>query len=123
MTSELAAAPVALVAGNVDLADHALADERAGIGLGYFRNELVAWRARETVVAALQLEIGIADARAEKAEEREALGARGQRHIDSGDGSVLQVDSQHGDEFTTSWGEYTMSLCVFLRLDCLRVWL
>ena len=75
MASEAFAAPFAVRAGEVDFAGDAFAGERGGIGFDHFGDELVAGSSGEAVVAALQFEIGIADAAGEEAEESEALGA------------------------------------------------
>ena len=76
MASQTLAAPLALRAGQIDLAHDALADQAGRIGLHHLGDEFVAGRAGEAVVAALKLEIGIADAGGQQAQQRKALGAR-----------------------------------------------
>ena len=53
----------------------------ARIGVHHLGDELVTGRSGEAVVAALQFEIGIADAAGQQAEQREALGTRGNRSV------------------------------------------
>ena len=56
------AAPVAIRASQVDFPDHAFADQLAVIRLHDFRDELVSRGARESIVSALEFDVGIADA-------------------------------------------------------------
>ena len=81
MTAQAAPAPVARAAGQVDFADDAPADPLGRIGFDHFAHELVPGRAGEAVIAALQFEVGIADAAAEQADEREARGPVGSRLV------------------------------------------
>jgi hypothetical protein len=96
MAAEAAAAPVARAAGQVDLAGDAAADPRGRIRLDHFAHELMAGRAGEAVVTALEFEIGIADAAAKQADQGEARGPAGARLIAYFDASVFQVYGQHG---------------------------
>ena len=68
-------APVAAAAGEVDLADDALSEERGRRGPLDDADELVSRNPREAVVPALQLEVRVADPREEDADEREAPAA------------------------------------------------
>ena len=62
MTTAPMVAPAALAAGEIDLTHHAFAKQRGSIGLHHLGYEFVARRAAKAIVAALQFEIGIADA-------------------------------------------------------------
>src|ERR1700693_4437401 len=77
VTSEAAPAPIAAPAGEVDLPDDALAHPRRARGSLDAADELMAGNAREAVVAAPELQVGVADARRDDAHERETpLGNR-----------------------------------------------
>jgi hypothetical protein len=54
---------------------------RRAIRLDHLGHEFMAGRAGEAVVAALQFQVGIADAAAEQAEQRVAFGPVGQRRL------------------------------------------
>ena len=95
VASHALAAPFAMRAGEVDFAGHAFADEGGGAGFHHLGDELVAGRSGEGVVAALQFEIGIADAAGQQAEESEPLGTRRNRQVADGDGAILQVNCDH----------------------------
>src|SRR6185369_4504542 len=70
--SQLALAPLAGAAAQVDFADDAAADQLATVGFDDFPDEFVSGSARESVVSALELEIGIADAGAQHPDEGES---------------------------------------------------
>ena len=74
MPAESLAAPIAAAALEIDLAHHAAADQVAPLRFHHFADELMAGNAGKAVIAALQFEIGIADAAAQQANERETLG-------------------------------------------------
>jgi len=95
MAAEAAPAPVAPAAGQIDLSDHAAANPRGRIRFDHLADEFVAGRAGEAVVSALELEIGIADAAAEQANEGEACGPVGARLVAQFDASVFKVYGQH----------------------------
>ena len=95
MASQVPAAPFAIGTGQVDLAGHTLADEGVCIGFHHLGDEFVTGRSGEAVVAALQFEIGIADAAGQQAEEREALGTRRNWKRAGGDCAILQVNCEH----------------------------
>jgi len=88
-------APFAMRAGEVDLAGHAPAAERGRVRLHHLGDELVAGRSGEPVVAALQLEIGIADAAGQQAQQCEPLRARWNGQGAGSDGAILQVNCEH----------------------------
>ena len=95
VATESAEAPFAAGAGEVDFAGDALAEERGGIGFGHFGDEFVAGGAGEAVVAALQFEIGIADAGGEQPEEGEPRGADGHGDLAGGDEAIFQMNGEH----------------------------
>ena len=74
MPAEAAAAPLARAASQIDLADHTPADPSAIIRRDNFADELVPRRSAKTVIAALQLEIGIADSAAQQPDQSESFG-------------------------------------------------
>ena len=95
VASEAFAAPFAVRAGQVDFAGDALAGEGWSIGFDHFGDEFVAGSSGEAVVAALQFEIGIADAGHEEAEEGEPLGAGRDGQGAGGDCAILQMNCEH----------------------------
>lgn len=77
VAAETLGARGAVAAGEVDFADDAAADPRRGIGFLDDADELVAGAADETVVAAEEFEIGVADAGEGDADQRMIFGAAG----------------------------------------------
>src|SRR5438067_1012022 len=95
MTAETAAAPIAGLAGEVDLAGYAFADQSSRIGLHHFCYELMSGSSGETVVAALKLEVGGADAAYYQTEQGMAFGATRNGHVADGNLAIFQVDCEH----------------------------
>ena len=95
VAAEPAAAPVAVAAGEVDFAGDAAADDGAAIGLDDLADELVAGDAAEAVVAALELEVGVADATQQEANARVAFGAAWERDFAKRDAAVFEMDGDH----------------------------
>ena len=77
MPAQAAAAPLAVPARQVDFPDNAPANQAGAVRLHHLAHEFVAGRAAEAVVAALQFEIGIADARHQQPDQRKAFGTCG----------------------------------------------
>ena len=88
-------APLAAPASQVDLADDAAAHERARVRLHHLADELVSRRSAEAVVAALQFEIGVADARAQQPDQRVSRLPARLGPVPDFDETVLQVDGEH----------------------------
>ena len=74
MTAKASLAPVTSPAREIDLADNTTAQEAWIVGCHNFSDEFVSRRARESVIAAKKLEIGVADASAQKTNHRIAFG-------------------------------------------------
>ena len=98
--SEAFRAPRTAAAREVDLADDALPEERRGRGSLDDADELVAGDAREAVVAALQLEVGVADPREEDADEGEAPPRRGPPHVADGGPAGVEDERAHSANAT-----------------------
>jgi len=95
VATEAAFAPVTRSTGEINLADHSLPDPRF---IGSFRdlaNEFVTWRARESVISALQLQVGGTDARGEQANSRKSLWHTRQRNVAKLDTAGFQMNSKH----------------------------
>jgi hypothetical protein len=75
MPAESPRAPFAVPAGEIDLTNHALADQRGRIGFHHLADEFVPRHAAKPVIAALKFEIGVADAAEQKTDQRESLRA------------------------------------------------
>ena len=95
VAAQFAPAPLAAAAGQIDFADHAPAHQRAIVRFHHHADELVPRCAAKTVVAALELEVGVADAAAQQADEREASGAAGRPAPPHLDAAVFQVNGEH----------------------------
>ena len=90
------AAPVAIAARQIDLPDHALADQLRGIRLRHLRDELVPGRSGEAVVAALQFQVGIADPGREQSQQGEPRRAAPEpERSRTDDLAAFQVNRQH----------------------------
>jgi hypothetical protein len=88
-------APIAPAARKIDLADNPLPRELSIIRFDHLTHELVAWRSAESVIAALQLEVGIADAAVEQTYERESLRPARHRNAAGLDAPVLYINGSH----------------------------
>ena len=95
VAAETARAPLAVAAGEIDLAHHALAEERGRVRLHHFAHKLVSGHAAEAVVAALEFEVGVADACQQKTDQREPFGAFRTRRGANGHDAVVEVHGSH----------------------------
>src|ERR1035437_4926613 len=94
-------------AGEVDLAHHTLAEERARAGFHHLGDELVTGCSGERVIAALEFEIGMADAAGQQAQEGEPLRTRRNRQRAGGDCAIRPVNRDQP---------------LYHRASCLRNW-
>lgn len=95
VATEAGAAIRAMPAGEIDLADHALAGE-VGITRGYYiGDELVAGYTGETVIAAKEFNIGVADAGEAEAQQGEALPEAGPWRFDKRNRAGGDVSGEH----------------------------
>ena len=85
-----------MAAGEVDFAHHAAADKRGRVRLHDLADEFVSGNAAEAVIAALQLEVGVADASEQKPDQREAFGALRTGRRSNGDDAVFEIHGSHG---------------------------
>jgi hypothetical protein len=74
MTFQTSLAPIATPAGEVDLANNAIADQTRVIGPHDFSDKFVTRSARESVITTKKLEIRVADASYQEANQRVAFG-------------------------------------------------
>src|SRR5579862_6139323 len=95
MAPEAAPAPFAFSASQVDFADYAASQQAPVIGFDNLTHEFVARRSRKTVIAALQFQIGVADAAAQQTYPRKAVCAPGQRHAAHTHPALLQMHRAH----------------------------
>ena len=95
MTAETAAAPVAFAARQIDLADHALVNPFRQVCIHYFADEFVTGSPAESVVAALQLEIGVTDSAVDQANGRKSFRASRRRLGAHRYHTILQTDREH----------------------------
>jgi threonine synthase len=93
--AELARAPFAFAAVEVDLAHHAAA-EQTGIGSRHdLPGKLVAGAAGEAVIAAEKFEVGIADAGRKQPDQRVPFRRARHGRVDYGDLAAFEMDGKH----------------------------
>ncbi len=97
VAAEAARAPVAMSTRQVDFAGYAASDPLcAAAGDGYhFAYEFVSGRAGESVVSALQFEIGGTDPRREQTDAGEALGYARERLAAHFDAAGFEMNGKH----------------------------
>src|ERR1019366_4279008 len=95
MPPEAAPAPRTVAARKIDLADHALADQVLRIGRNNLTYEFMAGHARKSVIAALEFEIGVADACLNEADQGEAFGAFGWGRLPEFNSALIQLEGEH----------------------------
>jgi hypothetical protein len=74
VTSEIPGTPFAAPAGEVDFTNDALSDEGTIVRFDDLTHEFMARTTAEAIIAVLQLEVGVADAGGQEADERESFG-------------------------------------------------
>src|SRR5579859_4978862 len=95
MPAEAPPAPVAAAATQVDLSHYALPDQFAPPRLHHLTHKLVSRNAGETVIAALQFQIGIADAAAQQPDQRESLRRARPRNSFQRHAPIFYVNCNH----------------------------
>jgi len=101
VASQATRAPWAMAAGEIDFAGDAAANPLGLAGARFVNghhlsDEFVAGRAGESVVAALQLEVGRADAGGQQADAREAFGDARKRGAAQFHAAGFEMDGKHG---------------------------
>jgi threonine synthase len=96
MAAESAATPIAEVAVQVDFSGDPFSPQGRRVGFDHFANELVTGPAAKAVVTAKQLEISVADAGSEQANEGVTFPAARLGHAAKLDTVVFQVNGKHG---------------------------
>src|SRR5665213_3963820 len=97
MAPEAAPAPGAHAACKIDLADNSPPDQFFRVRRHHFSHELVAGCSGKAVVAALQFQIGIADASRDETNESETLGPPGLGGLPDFNFPGVQVNGDHCD--------------------------
>jgi hypothetical protein len=92
VAAESPRAPGAMAACEIDLTYDSLADQVLKIGGNHFAHKFMAGYAGESVIATLQFQIGVADARLKQSNEREACGAVRRCGLSYIDRAGLEVD-------------------------------
>jgi hypothetical protein len=95
MTAEPTCTPVALSAGEVDLARDPVTHPTSFIGIHDFSDEFVTRSARESVVAALELKVCRADSGGEQTNARESLGHARQRRPSNLNAALFKMNGEH----------------------------
>jgi len=93
--AQAALAPVAAPAGEVDFPDNTTPHQPRIIRLNNFTNELVPRCARETVVPAEKLDVGVADAAAQQPDHRVTLWPTGFGDFSYRCATLFKVDRDH----------------------------
>ena len=94
-------APVAPAARKVDLAGHTPPNKLGGICFNDLTDEFVPWCSAETIVAALQLDIGLTDPSTQEPDQCKTRRTRWFPRISNSDSTVLKVDRKHPRNYTT----------------------
>jgi hypothetical protein len=89
MAAELARAPFAMAAGEIDFAGYTFSR------IHHFTDEFVARRSLKTVVSTLKLEVCRADSGRQQADARESLGNTRQRPSADFDPARFEMDGKH----------------------------
>ncbi len=95
MPSQSARAPLAFSAGQIDFADHALADPAPIVSLHHFSDKLMPRRPAKAVIAALQLDVGVADSAIQQADQSESFGAARPRLFAHQNLAILKTNRDH----------------------------
>ena len=112
MTAHAAKAPFAMAAIEIDLAHDAPSDQARVIGGHHVAHELMAGRSAEIVVAALQFQIGVADAGEDQADQSKAGRPLGYGDVANGDFAVFQMHAEHSVLFSPAMLEASCSWSV-----------
>jgi hypothetical protein len=95
MPAEIAFAPFALTACQIDLADDSSTNQIAMVRRDNFADELVSRSPGETVIAAEQFQVGVANAGTKKPDQRIACGTAWSGHADNGGAAFFNVNCDH----------------------------
>ena len=95
MTAQPARAPIALAAGKIDLAHHSASGPTWRVCFNYFSNEFMPGNPSKTVVAALQLQVGVTNATRNQAKQRMAFGSFTFGNVADADSALFDVDGDH----------------------------
>ena len=95
VAAQVALAPLAIAAGQIDFTGDPLSDPIAVFAIGHFADEFVAGSAAEAVVAALQFEIGGADSGGQHSDSREARAKLRQRPAPDFHPARFEMNGEH----------------------------
>jgi hypothetical protein len=95
VAAESAPAPGTPAAGKIDIADNTPAHESTCVSGNDLPDEFMAGSAAKAVVAALELQVGITDATAQKANQREPVRPFRERTMPDRDPAILKMDCDH----------------------------
>src|ERR1700737_1552202 len=95
MAPQTVLTPLAFSAGQIDFAYHALADPFLVVGRYHFAYELMTRNTLEIVVAALELEVGVADSAIQQPNQRESFRTPRTRIVAQRHRATVQTNCEH----------------------------
>ena len=95
--------PFAPAARKIDLARNPPPHKFGGVRLDYLTGEFMSRRSAETVVSALQLEIGVADPCIQQPDQRKSIGPRRFADIPEGYPPLVQMHGKHRANIRQKW--------------------
>jgi hypothetical protein len=95
VTPQPAAAPIATPAREVNLSNDTIPNKACIVGGDNFSNKFVTWRTCESVIAAKEFEVRIADASTQKTNHRVAFGPAGLCRFSDCCAPSLKVNRNH----------------------------
>ncbi len=95
MASKAPPAPLALLTSQINFANYALTDPCFGVRINHFADELMPWRAAETVVTARQLQIRVADASVQQPDQSEPFRTPGTRLVSNMHNMIFETNGSH----------------------------
>ena len=93
MPPEPACAPIALAAREIDLAGHTLANQPLVVRFQNLTHKLMSGDTTETIVSALEFEVGVAQPGATQSDQRIAFAAARLRTLDDTDTALVELNS------------------------------
>jgi len=95
MTAKIAPAPIALTACQIDLADDSSSNQIRIVRRHHLADKLVSRGSGETVIAAEQFEVGVANTGTQKPDQGEARRTARSGNADNGGSAFFNVNCKH----------------------------
>ena len=102
-------APLTTAARKVDFAGDTPPNKPGGICLNDLAYKFMPWCSAETIVAVLQLDIGVADSPAQEPDQCKARRPSWFPRISDSHSTVFEVDRKHARNYTMEWQRHCSS--------------